>query len=293
MIPSAATSALLPHAHLHVPESRLGPLKVLQSPLRRRQGLAGIPLTQLFLRRQHLGRRCRKLLHDLDETGIGLHHSAILDAPHDGLDALTQPALRQRQCRHVLAVFHIGILVAIPHHLERGRHDLSLLLGKLSVESVITAPATTAAALLGLAVISAKRPDFHEVDVGRGGLPSAHPVVVGRLGVVRHEITGLEIHFFEIERVGRRHLGRAAGPGIQIEGILRTAVDGIHQLHASQTVVVFGLHLDKRLFNRRDLDVAPRRLEPNRRWLIGEGVDHVIRRPDHHAPVKGIEDDAV
>ena len=269
---AASTTSL---AHLYLTEGGLGSLQMLQGPLRRRQGFTSPPGTEFFLGREHLFGSRRKLLDDLREPGVRLHHTAILNPPNYGLYPLAQATLRKRKSRHVFLILLIRILVAIANHLEGRCDNLPLLLGKLTIQALTTP--TSSPALIRLAVVATKRPDAHEIDVGRDRPPASDPVVVRHLGVVRDQITRLETQLLEVEGVCGRHLLGAPGPVEQIERIFRIAVHRIDQLQRPQAVIVLCTDLDEHLFDRRNLDIPPGFLEPNRRRLVVERIDEIVR----------------
>ena len=268
---SAATTSL---AHLYLTEGGLGSLQMLQGPLRRRQGFPSPAGTELFLGCEHLFGSRRKLLDDLGEPGVRLHHTAILNPPNYGLYPLAQATLRKRKSRHVFLILLIRILIAIANHLEGRRDDLPLLLGELTIQALTTP--TSSPTLIRLAVVATKRPDAHEIDVGRDRPPASDPVVVRHLGVVRDQITRLETQLLEVEGVCGRHLLGAPVAVEQIERIFRIAVDRIDQLQRPQAVIVLCADLDEHLFDRRNLDIPPGFLEPDRRRLVVERIDEIV-----------------
>ena len=269
---SASTTSL---AHLYLTEGGLGSLQMLQGPLCRRQGLTSPAGTKLLLGREHLFGSRRKLLDDLREPGVRLHHTAILNPPNYGFYPLAQATLRKRQSRHVFSILLVRILVAIANHLEGRRDDLPLLLGELTIQALT--PTTPAPTLIRLAVVATKGPDAHEIDVGGDRPPASDAVVVSHLSVVGNQIARLETQLLEVEGVCGRHLLGAPGPVEQIERILRIAVHRIDQLQRAQAVIVLGTDLDEHLFDRRSLDIPPRFLEPDRRRLVVERIDEIVR----------------
>src|SRR6185295_7817348 len=95
----------------------------------------------------------------------------------------------------------------------RRRDDLALLARQLA--DLLSRTAATAAAhrlrLRRLEVLL-ERPDLHEIDVAGRGLRALHAVRVGGLGVVGHEVAGLEAQLLEIDRVTGAHFLSGFGP---------------------------------------------------------------------------------
>ena len=149
------------------------------------------------------------------------------------------------------------------------------MLGELTIQALT--PTTPSPSLIRLAVVATKGPDAHEIDVGSDRPPAPDPVVVRHLSVVRDQIARLETQLLEVEGVCGRHLLGAPGPVEQIERILRIAVHRVDQLQRPQAVIVLCADLDEHLFDRRSLDIPPGFLEPNRRGLVVERIDEIVR----------------
>ena len=158
---------------------------------------------------------------------------------------------------------------------EGPRDHLLLPLGKFA-GVVPTAAASPAAGLLRLPVRLIERADAQEVDVGLRLLPVA--AVVARAGVVRDEVTRLQLQLLEEERVPGADLAQALAARVQRDRLFRPTVHGVHEIDVRHAVIVARLHLREHFLDRRDLHVTPWLLERDRRRAIVENVDRIVER---------------
>jgi hypothetical protein len=122
---TAATSAVLVEAHLHLAQGRLGALQLLQRALLGRQRLARRAPAEQLLGLPHRRRRERQRLGDLAQRRIRQLATALLHALRERLGLLAQSALGQRQRGQILAPL-AGAAGSVSRDLERRGDDLAL-----------------------------------------------------------------------------------------------------------------------------------------------------------------------
>ena len=244
----------------------------------RRERVVRLDGLEIVLRQLHLFGGLRQHFGEFVECRI---HGAEprLQLAHEIVDLLAQLRLREVDEDDVLAeLVRLGLRF-VAHDVERRRDDFALLPRQLP-DGLLSAAAATAAHRLRLRrlVVLAERPDLHEVDVARGGLGAPGRVGVGGLGVVRHEVARLQPELLEIDRVARAHFGERLRSAEQRHRLGRRAVGRVEQLQLLDAVVVVRARLEEELLDRAGLRVAPRLAEADRRHLVVDDVDRVLRR---------------
>ena len=226
------------HADADVAEDGFCPLQLLQRALLRRECGLRVAAGELLFRRVHDRRRLIQNLGDLGEVAVARRDTAVDDAPRELLGLPAQLLLRYAQRRQILLQILrlLGCLVA--QRIEGACDDLSLLLGELAG---IIGAASAGTALL-LLVVLREGADVQEIDVRRRRLRTTHGVVVRGTGIVRHDVTGLQLEILEREGVRGRHLRRAARRGIERLGLFGTTVHRIDEVQLLDAIVIVGLH---------------------------------------------------
>ncbi len=182
---SPTTLRLIP-GNLNLAIGRLGPLEMLERPLRRGQRLPGSLAAKLFLGFLELDRRGVQLSGDRQKGRIDARDLALAHPGRETRYVLPKPAFANREGRDVFPETG-GLRRAVAEHVECADHDLPLPLRE-PLGRFGPATATAATLLFSLAIRLVERPDLEEVHVALAGLAGA----VDGLGVVRHQISRRE-----------------------------------------------------------------------------------------------------
>ena len=236
----------------------------------------------------------RQRFHDALERLVRPADPAVHDPLAERLHLLPQPLLGQRDADDVLLPALGRVALPVADQVEGRGNDLALQRRQILLHVAAPAPATAslAPAALGLAIVAAEGANLQEVDVGHR--------LVGRRRVVAHDaVVGDQVAHFQLvvlqeDGVARRHLGegRAAGR-VDLQSVGRPAVDAVDQRDIGDAQIVVGAGFQEDLLDRADRDVAPRPAEGDRRPLVVQHVDPVVRRTGHPDIAVGQEPDPV
>ena len=146
--------------------------------------------------------------------------------------------------------------------------------------------------LLGAEVLAIAT-NLDEVEVALDVCVLLRQIAIGGTDVVRHEVAWLEVHFFQEEGVTGRELLDRCPTVEQVDRLLGTTVDGVHQVEGMQAKVIVGARLDKELLNGTRCRIASRADEHRRGRLVRQHIDGVLRGRRDELSVGSREIDAV
>src|SRR6185503_43913 len=121
-------------------------------------------------------------------------------------------------------------------------------------------------------------------------LRTVHRVRVVSLGVIRDEVARLHAELFHVDGVTGADFIKGLRPfAEQRDCLLRSAIDGVHEIELAHAVVVLRLRLDEHFFERVRRRIALGLFERHRRRAILDHVDRVLRRCRHILTTRTVE----
>ena len=113
-------------------------------------------------------------------------------------------------------------------------------------------------------------------------------------GEIDDEVPRLELLFLEIKRVCSSEATSVSSGTLQERhGAFFATVDRVEQIDSGETIVVFRCYLGEDLLDRGDAYVSARCVEGDRRRLVSENLDEILRRCVVRRPVKVCQLDSV
>ena len=201
-------------------------------------------------------------------------HRRLAERARRLLDAILQLRLGARHRLDVLLGFGAPGHLRAAIELER-RHDDVLLRRDEVVERGAAARAGHCLAR-GEGELLLERLDLEEEDVAARLVRTRAAREIARAHVVGNEVAGLDVEVLEEERVAALH-NRALTRDGQRNGFLGAAADGIHEVEASDAVIVLGLRFDVDFLEPRHRAILRRLEHAHVGRPILEGADEVFR----------------